>query len=83
MAHAPFSLLVKVSAIALFQVFFVTAVGFFIKYFNILDRDKVRAVSKFISNVLYPCLMFSEILMIWDLTQWQLWLPLLLLNVGM
>lgn len=54
MASAPFSLLVKVSAVALFQVFYITAAGFLLKYFNVLDQDKVRAIGRFISNVLYP-----------------------------
>lgn len=54
MAQAPFSLLVKVCGIALFQVFWVTAAGFLLKYFDILDRNKVRAISRFISNILYP-----------------------------
>lgn len=83
MASAPFSLLVKVSAIALFQVFYITAAGFLLKYFNVLDQDKVRAIGRFISNVLYPCLMFTEILRIWNLSEWNLWLPLFLLNIGM
>lgn len=83
MAKAPFLLLVKVSGIALFQVFYITGAGFLLKYFDVLDVHKVRAIGRFISNVLYPCLMFSEVLMIWDLNEWQLWLPLFLLNIGM
>ena len=27
--------------------------------------------------------MFSEVLKIWNLSQWNLWLPLFLLNIGM
>ena len=54
MANAPFSLLVKVSGIALFQVFYITGAGFLLKYYNVLDVDKVRAIGRFISNVLYP-----------------------------
>jgi predicted permease len=83
MTSAPFSLLVKVSGIALFQVFYITAAGFMLKYLNIMDVSQVRAIGRFISNVLYPCLMFTEVLRIWDLSQYHLWLPLFLLNVGM
>lgn len=83
MAETPFLLLIYVCGVALFQVFWITGAGFLLKYFEILDKDKVRAIGRFISNVLYPCLMFAEVLIIWELDQWKLWLPPFALNIGM
>ena len=83
MADTSFLLLVKVSGVALFQVFWVTMAGFSLKYFNILNKHQIRGIGTFISHVLYPCLMFSEVLIIWEISEWRLWVPPFALNMLM